>query len=403
MQIHLKYKRSLILVSLFFLLSDLKTSAQKPILCFSASFTWPYISSEQISNDGKTAIFIVSRITTGSSLFVQRIDGSWKREFVSAFDGAFTDDGRHLIFKISGDSLGILNLTTNTLRYYEHVANFKIPTGGNGQWLGIQMTGPSNQLMLLDFLSGQTEQYPAVENYVFCNNGHGLVIQKMDQKDSNCFFTITYRNFNNHVNKDIYQGRKSNHFVFDNSGTRLVFMSGSEIRYYHDGMDSAEVLVDSKSPGMNGMILSDNDIRFNGSANEVFFSVENQMAPGKIKEPRKDVSIDIFAHLPDSISVRNERGSFISVVHLNDSRYRVIRLQQDNDSRWYNFNRGGDDDYVLVGANAYGEYRDEKMKISARPDLYLVSTISGSRILLKKRLFGVVYCFSPGGRICPLV
>ena len=383
-----------ILIVVFMLLySSISLYAQKKLISHSAAESWPVISSPSISNDGKYFTYILGSLDSGKTLIAQSVDRSWKKEIHGAGNCLFTNDSRFLVFSLPGDSLGILKLGTDALKYIGEVESFKIPEQGNGKWLAYKLKGPENNLIVIDLQTETEKKYRNVRDFQFNIKGEVLLFQTIASKENNgSLFWLDLLS-----EKEICIGKENRAFkiVFDETGKQMAFISiiqsiGKNVlslRYYKFGMDSAEILVDTSTPGIEGMRLSGRGtVLFSKNGDKIFFSIEKQdsLSIGKRSDSAGRVHV---SHYKDEIFQFTENNNpLLSVMHLDASR-KVVRLQQNEDGGYgFHLQEGNNDNYVVVESNAYGNREESKWRMSARPDIYLVSCKDGSRKLIKRRL-----------------
>ncbi|MBO9633402.1 MAG: prolyl oligopeptidase family serine peptidase [Chitinophagaceae bacterium] len=128
-------KKILILLIGNFLLLATNTMAQsKKSIDFTAIDQWPLLSRPNITADGKYAGFLVENGTAGNmELLLSAIDGSWTKKIVVRdphyIGMSFTNDSKFAVFQ-TGDSIGILELGTNSYKFIPEVDRFEQVTPG---------------------------------------------------------------------------------------------------------------------------------------------------------------------------------------------------------------------------------------------------------------------------------
>src|SRR5579862_3474122 len=145
---------------------------------------WPIINDSRLSNDGN---FFIYEIDNGNGDFRDIVVGStgstWKFEFKRRIRGNFSFDSQKLIFLNEGDSLGILELGTDRLRYIPDVKNYSIPEYNVG-FFEYQEKGKIDGICLFNFTDSTIKRYPRIIEAKFFDDGHHLLLTKTVGEDS---------------------------------------------------------------------------------------------------------------------------------------------------------------------------------------------------------------------------
>ena len=225
-----------------------KAIAQKPVIDTSVLGKWPSVGGAAISNDGKYVCYTINNQPVGShTLVVQSTEGDWKREFVNASGAVFTDDSRKVVFSMTGDSLCLLSLGTNTLESIPHVRSFQLAGKGQGEWLAYQTKDATNELVLTNLATGKEKRFASVDNYLFSHKGNVCAITQHGL-DSGHAYSLLWVDLLKDNKRTIWKGDKVSYFVFDEQGSQLAFMADEKengqnanaIWYYEKGMETAE-------------------------------------------------------------------------------------------------------------------------------------------------------------------
>ncbi|HWW41890.1 hypothetical protein, partial [Pedobacter sp.] len=99
--------------------------AQKPVIDSNAYKAWPSLEGPTISKNGEYVFYTIENVPVGSkTLVVQSTDGKWKTEFKGGTKdgniGALSD--KYLVFINKNDSLGMLTLGTNQIKYIPNIS-----------------------------------------------------------------------------------------------------------------------------------------------------------------------------------------------------------------------------------------------------------------------------------------
>lgn len=377
--------------------------AQKKPLDHSTPNIWPFVKDAQLSNDGKFFLYNIETRKDGPSLIIQSTINSWRKKIAQAHTAIFTEDNRRVIFQNSNDSLGILDLAKDTISYMEEISSYKTPEDGNGQWMAC-LKKKKKELITCDLHSGQKTTHLNVIDYAFSKNGHALIINEEATKDS-IQSMLSWVNLADGSVFNISKGYTVKSIIFDSSAEQLAFLkidksSGSQassIMYYHKGMDNAIALVDSLTIGMDELALANGDLHFSDGGDKLFFPLK----PRNDHEIRKkkDARVEIFSYNNEKALLNNSKGPFLAVVNIGRPGS-VIRLLRAEDNGARSFSKGNDQKYLLASGNLIGgNYGDSRwFNPENRPDINLISTTTGSRVLIKKRLIGSGPYFSTTGK-----
>ncbi len=146
---------------------------------------------------------------------------------------------------------------------------------------------------------------------------------------------------------------------------------------------------------MQGMNIA-GGLDFDKTSNKLFFSITPK--PEIKAEIAGKVPVDIWSCHDDEAEIKYGKmlafDAFKAVFSLVKQN-RVIRLQQTNDHSSY-LPKAADSKYILYTGDDH--FEREEWQLISRPNLYLISTDDGSRMLIKKRLEGHCDGFSLNGK-----
>ncbi|MDR3713325.1 MAG: prolyl oligopeptidase family serine peptidase [Puia sp.] len=381
--------------ALFFGIWSCSLCAQNKLLDHSTPFNWPILNSVEISNDGHFLNYKIIKANQASVLIIQSTSSSWKKEIPGAItEIQFTENSRWLLFRNADDSIGIFDLSKDSLYYITNAGSFEISNGRHGQWMAYKNNRLKNSLSIIDLFTGNEKRYFNVHNYLFSNSGNVLVIQTEVTKDSFSRNVVLWHNLLYGKDTVISDQNGTNNFLFDNSGASLVFLSTEEngnqsmkvLRYYHSGMDSSKILVSSNIPGMECMVIADRkSIYFSPGDDKVFFYAEDKNQKHQSQPSDNMPQVNVLSYFDDRLQFERMNGPSLFMIDLHDGKC-VKRLGQAKDRGSYYSSKGDDDNYIVFESNVVGTHENYKWRQSANPDIYLVSTKDGTRKLLKKRL-----------------
>lgn len=378
--------------------------AQKPPLDTAALAAWPRIGDAMISNDGNYVAYIIAVERRPPLLCIRSPNDGFKLDIPGGYQPRFTGDNKRLICMMFGDSLGIVDLVTRSIRYKTQVKSYGLPRDGNGRWLGYSLS--SGELMLEDLFSGNRENYGLVADYVFSDKGKIMVLQGAASGGGR---DLEWIDLEKGSRKRIYRGEGLSDLTFSAQEDGLAFFAvmggGEKARHilcrYQAGEDSARVVVDESTVGMEaGYGVEPGEVEFAPQGNKLFFQLK-RLPSITAGTPKGGVSVDIWNYKDTYLQCDQLADPEIDHLKSFEAVYnalsgRVFRLQQETDG-FPKLNHGGNDNY-LVNATKYN-LSEAPFSRTDRSDLYVINTDDGTRICLAKRLYNPSYVdFSPGGR-----
>jgi dienelactone hydrolase len=375
--------------------------AQKPPLEQTTAMNWPAISTANISNDGKYAIYIMGPLGEKATLVLQSTDGAIKRQLPGGSRAFFTEDSRHLIFSLESDTIAILDILSDELKFICQVADFQTPAKGDGHWFAYRLKSIAPAVNLLNLDTKEERRYSNVQSYRFSDNGKVLILQEQNQNLVS-MNTIVWIDPENGKRTDIGRGYNIRNLGFNINSTALAILAQGEtnaraqltLRYYQPGMDSAEIVVDNNTRGMNGMALAQGLITFSAGNDKIFFYIEKQNALGRPKRGNNLAKVHVWNYEDMNFQFETSRRPCLAVFHLH-SEDGVISLQKDHGD---NGRKQLTDSYLEVEGDIMGQNEERFGCITDRPDIFVVSTVNGARTLVKERLLGPSPEFSPMGK-----
>jgi Prolyl oligopeptidase family len=379
--------------------------AQKKLLTHFTAGTWPTIdrNSTAVSDDGKYIEYRVDIPDSGSKLYVQSIDHFWRKQFCNVYP----TNGRCLIankllFIQGKDSLGIVELGTDTVSYTSGVSGFTLPQEGNAPFVAYKKNDPDDTLVLINLNLNVYNYFLHVDQFLFNKKGKVIVYSSSDPNTSGK--EVHWLDLTTGKNTTICHAATVNGLNFNDEGTALAFFSQQQsgnqqetaIRYYAAGMDSTGSIT-GNTRGMGGMPVNLGYCFFSENGLQLFFEAKKSGENQK-KQITSDTSADLSISLPGNIDEDADRakGALLATIDLGNIHNGVILLQKAHEHGVVVWDNAGN--WFITESNVSGDPRNNKWDIKVRPDIYLVSTKTGERRLLKSRLLGGSFQFSPSGK-----
>ena len=206
-------------------------------------------------------------------------------------------------------------------------------------------------------------------------------------------------------------------FSFSEDGTQVAYVAERDAKpkelqkfyklwYYKSGMDSASMLVDKNSEGMQlGMTISENgNLSFSKSGNRLFFGTAPIQAPKDTTlVDFENAKLDIWHYNDDYLQPvqlsrlqRDLRQNYLAVYHFDDNT--LQQLESKEIPTVYQTNEGDGDQFV--GVTDFGKRIESQWMGTTKKDIYAINVKDGSKKLVKKDLQGFVspQTISPTGK-----
>ncbi|MBB1282898.1 S9 family peptidase [Flavisolibacter sp. BT320] len=276
--------------------------------------------------------------------------------------------------------------------------------------------GMGSDLVLHNLYNGKQKVFKNVSEYAFSKGGQKLVLRfTKAPRDSNSKPAVAiYDTKRDALDTILKGGNDFKNFAFSEDGSRLAFVAERDtatkalqkfygLYFFGSGSDSAELLLDKNTPGMEvGMTVSENGaVSFSKSGNRLLFGV----AP---IQPAKDTTLvdfelaklDIWHYKDDYLqsqqlyNLQNElKRSYLTtfnftkgeIVPLGSLGLPNVMITNEGDGRYF------------VGMTDTGRRVQAQWTGSTVKDIYAINPVTGERMLVKKGHDG--YAFpSAGGK-----
>jgi dienelactone hydrolase len=390
-------------IFLFLIFVHILVVAQKKPLCVESDLTWPTISNHKISNNGKYVCYVVKSIRDGSKLIIKSTDNKWLKEMEQGTGvGTFSENNRLLLFSKGRDSLGILDIQKQSISYIYNLSSYSIAPVVDGKYLAYCVKSLPKELIVRNLSTGKEMHYPDISVNTFSPKGNILLLQKVNQEKG--VSDLFYLDINTGKLFPVGNYNSISDFVFDDAEKQLIFLTKqvntneSVFRYYQPGLDSAMVLISPSSIGMNNLIITNGRNAFSSKGDKFFFNIENRKPVNRKKDSLLiSNDVNIWHYKDDSLDFIQNRHPLLAVVHMM-SKDTVVKLTNVSDVTIWNYNIQNNGEYLLVTSNFYGNEAEYRNRLSANPDLYMISTKDGSRTLIKHCHVGNEHQFSASGK-----
>jgi dipeptidyl aminopeptidase/acylaminoacyl peptidase len=260
------------------------------------------------------------------------------------------------------------------------------------------------ELVLRNLYTGEEKRFLLVSDYYFSEPGNAFIIETTrSNADTLKKAEVLWYSLANGKTDTVFRGfNDAKSFVLDDAGTQLAFIAERDsstkalqkfykLWYYRPGMDSARLRVDRNTTGVaKGLTVSESIVpEFSKSGQKLYFGL---MPVRKPKDTTlvdfETARLDIWHYNDDYlqpqqlVQLNTELQRSYSAV-LNGDDNKVIQLGAEDAELVYKADEG-DADHVMA-ASTKGNRIDFQWIGYARYNVYIVSTIDGSRKLVRQK------------------
>jgi dipeptidyl aminopeptidase/acylaminoacyl peptidase len=273
-----------------------------------------------------------------------------------------------------------------------------------------------SELVLRNLYTGEEKKFNLVSDYYFSKPGTALIIETTKSNtDTLKKALVLWYNVASQKTDTVFRGfNEAKNFVLDDAGAQLAFIAERDssakalqkfykLYYYRTGMDSARLRVDRNTTGVpKGLTISETQSpEFSGNGKKLYFGL---MAIRKPKDTTlvdfETARLDIWHYNDDYlqpqqlVQLNNElQRSYKAVLNGDDDK--VIPLG-GSDAELVYLADEGNSEYVMA-ATTKGNRVEFQWTGSSRYNVYLISTIDGSRKTVKDKVRSPII-FSPKGK-----
>lgn len=376
----------------------------KPPIDTSVFGKWPHPHIEKISDDGKYVVCDVNNEPLGgNTVILKSTFNKWSFDLIGAHFVNISGDGRKATFIKNKDSLGILDLGTDKLRFIINVSEYKI--SNNKCWIAYQIKDSSKQLSILNLISGKEVRFQAVKDFQFDDLSSAIILNSLNQEQED---SLKWFDLNEASMKTIWTGYNPRSFIFNKHGDKMAFISdnatvnGSKSIWLYSmvSQKAIRILSDDSLSTTNEFILS-SLVKFSSSDSAIIFNLAKKNSQQASKGT--SVQVEVWSYSDDKLQSQKKKETlsnknYATVVTIQDRK--IFRIQQEDeviDWHMHAFN----DDHVLL-TRYKGDYDLEwNWNPQASITIYLVNIKSGERKVIAEKLHPEIarsYWISPLGK-----
>lgn len=401
--------------------------AQKRTLDHNVYDDWKSINEAEVS---KTGQFIQYQIMPqeGDALFeLKNKDNTLLFSIPRATDAKFTQDESFLVARIKPtfeqtrqakiakkkkedmpkDSLIIIDIQHNDQWKVPAVGSYKLAQNKN-EYVAFLDADSIATLHLRHLTNGDTLSFDKVDRYAWSPNEDFLLFSKKDKDDGapSADAGLYIFEIANKKLKKISNGQGDyKSLLFDDNGTQLAFLADKtpeksllkdyKLYYYTPQLDTARILASQQSTGVPSRwyVSGDGDLQFSADGQKLFFG----LAPiPKVKDTTlvdfEHAKVDIWHWKDDYIQPqqlvnvkRDKKKNFLAVAYPKNGN-RIVSLVDDTFDRT-NITDDANNEWILA-TSSYGKRIAAQWTGYALSDVYIVSTQSGQKKMVKENLNG---------------
>ena len=423
--------------------------AQKKPLDHDVYDDWETISASAIADDGRFIYYIVSPQAGDGQLVITNPANQQVGRIDRATNARFSPNGNYLVAHIEPhyeetrqakikkkkkdempkDSLAIFMLETATLEKIPFLASYKIPEEPSEyiayitqrpvlpkDTAGVDSAGtekpdrkkPQPMLHIRHLASGADTTIDRVEAYEFSIDGNALVyVKKAAEKDSiGADAGLYYYDLTTGQSRHISRGKGAyTNLTFDEEAAQLAFTADKspekslqkafDLYYYTPGQDSAIIIASRTTQGVpqGWHVSGSGKVRFSKNGEKLFFGIT---PIPRVKDTTlvefEHANVDIWHWKDDYLQTqqlvnlkREQNRSYLAVTYPKQARA-VIPLADEQlpDTR---LTGDADNTYVLATTDV-GRRIETQWRTGAFEDIYIVSTVDGTRKKIAEQVRG---------------
>lgn len=283
---------------------------------------------------------------------------------------------------------------------------------GNGNEKDAEESG---ELVVRNMVNGKEVIFNHVLEYKFSKNGAKLVMETAaDPKDSlSRRMVLRYDPTLNWTDTLSRGGNDFRDFALTDDGSRIAYVAERDaapkalqkfyrIWYFEPGMDSAVLLADKNSVGMEvGMTVSEfGQLHFSKNGRRLFFGVAPVLPPKDTSLVDIDlVKLDIWHYKDDYLQTvqlkrlqQDLKKNYLAVYDLVSNRIHQLGSEELPQV----IETGEGNGLTFIGVTDFGKRIESQWTGTTKKDIYAIDVNSGIKKLVVKNLDGLVYPSSTG-------
>ena len=289
--------------ALIWTISMITVCAQKPIIDSSVFDKWPKVGRADISSDGNYIVYddLIGGHDGEPVIVLKAMREKKAISFKGIRSYLMLQNGQQLVLLGSLDSLFILEMTTQKMRFLSRVNDYGLVGKKVNERLWYESIPDSSgvsRLTLYNTTSNKKLFEDSVSGHWINSLGNSMVVKRKIIREGHSLFSWEWNNLNDGVVTKIWEGDAILNYCIDQAGKRLVFITKVPntdryiLWYYNEGMECAAPRAVDDIPTIDSSLrLDKSDLIFNQDGQGVFFS----LVPKKsIKPSLAGVQVDLW-------------------------------------------------------------------------------------------------------------
>lgn len=384
----------------------LSAHSQKPIIDSTVFNRWSKTGGAELSRDGNYGVFYILRPQQSPTVIVSATQKKWKKEFSNIKGGALLADNKWFVFQTEQDSLCLLRLGSDEVKFLAHVNSYEVLRGQAGEWLTYPLEG-SSTLIVRRTGDDNVQKLDAVTRYWFNATSNALVIrrQKYEERTSE----LHWLNLSTGGSRMIWQGNVYNYeCVFDQAGRQLAIYSSTTpprqdprftLWLCRDGEQARQLMNDGKYGVNENLVLDRETPIFNQQGDKLFVSLIEQSMQ---KPASSSVQVDVWSYrdkrlAEEQLGILKRRKRFMACVDIATGK--LTQLEDDQLRLTSRSSLREHNDQVLLTLNDGHDFWWQK---ETQYSFYITSLADGQRKLVKEKIpFGKLWTVPRAIRMSP--
>ncbi|MHA4893304.1 alpha/beta hydrolase family protein [Pedobacter sp. PWIIR3] len=383
--------------------NKIQSVLSKPAVDTECFERWPTVTGiSEISNDGKFVTYQINNIHfklhngVNSSIIVQSTKTKWKIEIDNqqiSGGGHFTNDSKYFIYKTKSDSLSIIRLGSNEIKYMPNVNSYQIGGGNDKSLLCYWEKKDLNKLILFDLNLDKKISLASVDKYLFSKDSKRLLLQISELNRTKHSKLILY-DLVNMSSEIIFDEGLVGNMTIDDSGENLAFFTMSNptypqkrLWYYHLGKSHFSYSLDESQLTDTSNIRVNFDSPWSFSVDGTKLYVHLYKKAKEITQNTIDTArnLKIWSYnnvvLPSEQNLEAINGKYIGFVNLNTKK--LVKVTKDYENIAAKTNR-----FIIIEAPNADSSKTSKTWYRYSKRSYVVFDMSnGLRKPLDNRFF----------------
>jgi dipeptidyl aminopeptidase/acylaminoacyl peptidase len=207
----------------------LMVQQQKPCITDTSYKHWSFVTSSQLSANGKYASYIIqNEPLNGSTTVLTSTDCKWSMRFPLCKNIQFSGDGKIAFVLKDNNNLLLINTESRKIIDSFYCKKYLLHNVNGHQWLFYEKPGVENLLIIRNLLNGKGLQFNnVIEKIPIKNREYVLLKCKNDGSEQ-----LKLLNLNNDQVVNIVKGVITSAYIFDRLGNKIAFISTNGQKKY---------------------------------------------------------------------------------------------------------------------------------------------------------------------------